>query len=317
MDLIINENEEQARELFHDIVVDASREIYESIMEEEMMMDDDDEMVGEAGDLLDEISAISAEEEGMMEDEEDDLAMDDYMADADDSFELDADDMEDDGEGEEVEDAVIRIEDKVDDTLDKLDQLMRDFEEIMGGGDDMADDDMDAEEDSEEEEIMEISSNTLYSAADKARDRANKFGDTTGLGDMEKIFRDKEEKFRTAAGKRTRDENRRNADLSPAQRRKLELEEAVQLQKVSVTHGDNGVQTKSTVAANSGQRGMASRPVAASTAVENGRAAPTTKDVKGAGSFKNAPGQKKQDLTSAPKPVTKDGSANDRSPVAK
>jgi hypothetical protein len=96
-----------------------------------------------------------------------------------------------------------------------------------------------------------------------------------------------------------------------------EVMEAVQLQKVSVTHGDNGVQTKSTVAANSGQRGMASKPVAASTTVETGRAAPTTKDVKGAGSFKNAPGQKKQDLSAAPKPVTKDGSSNDRSPVAK
>lgn len=248
MDLIINENEEQARELFHDIVVDASREIYESIMEEEMMDesmhgDDMDEgMGGQVGDLLDE---ISAEEEGMMEDEEDDLAMDAEMdmADADDSFELDADDMEDTDEGEEVEDAVIRIE-------DKLDQLMKEFESIMGGDDDMADEmddvEVDAEEDTEEE-VME----------------------------------------------------------------------AVQLQKVSVTHGDNGVQTKSTVAANSGQRGMASKPVHASTTVETGRAAPTTKDLKGAGSFKNAPGQKKQDLTSAPKPVTKDGSANDRSPVAK
>ena len=245
MDLIINENEEQARELFHDIVVDASREIYESIMEEEMMDesmhgdDMDDGIGGQVGGLLDE---ISAEEEGMMEDEEDDLAMNAEMdmADADDSFDLDADDMDDD-EGEEVEDAVIRIE-------DKLDQLMREFESIMGGDDDMADDmDGDMADDMDAEEVME----------------------------------------------------------------------AVQLQKVSVTHGDNGVQTKSTVAANSGQRGMASKPVAASTTVENGRAAPTTKDVKGAGSFKNAPGQKKQDLTSAPKPVTKDGSANDRSPVAK
>jgi hypothetical protein len=192
MDLIINENEEQARELFHDIVVDASREIYESIMEEEMMDDDmyDEGMGGQVGDLLDE---ISAEEEGMMEDEEELDAMDDEM------------DMADD-------------------------------DEVM---------EADAEEDSEE--VME----------------------------------------------------------------------AVQLQKVSVTHGDNGVQTKSTVAANSGQRGMASKPVAASTTTETGRTAPTTKDVKGAGSFKNAPGQKKQDLSAAPKPVTKDGSSNDRSPVAK
>ena len=43
IDLIINENEEQARELFHEIVVEKSREIYESIMEEEMMDEDDEE----------------------------------------------------------------------------------------------------------------------------------------------------------------------------------------------------------------------------------------------------------------------------------
>ena len=239
IDLIINENEEQARELFHDIVVDKSREIYESIMEEEMMDDDMYEnMGGQVGDLLDE---ISAEEEGMMEDEEDDLAMDAEMdmADADDSFELDADDMEDTEEGEEVEDAVIRIE-------DKLDQLMAEFESIMGGDADMSDEvAVDSEEDPEE--VME----------------------------------------------------------------------AVQLQKVSVTHGDNGVQTKSPVAANAGQAGMASKPVKASTTTETGRTAPTAKDVDGASKFKNAPGQKKQELTSAPKPVTKDGSAYNRSPVAK
>ena len=41
IDLIINENEEQAKDLFHDIVVEKSREIYESIMAEEAMDDDD------------------------------------------------------------------------------------------------------------------------------------------------------------------------------------------------------------------------------------------------------------------------------------
>ena len=242
IDLIINENTEQASDLFHDIVVEKSREIYESIMEEEMMDDDmyDEGMGGQVGDLMDE---IQSEEHGMMEDDEDVDAMDDEMdmADADDSFDLGDEDFGDDEGGEEVEDAVIRIE-------DKLDQLMAEFESIMGGDADMDDAEeveVDAEEDSEE--VME----------------------------------------------------------------------AVQLQKVSVTHGDNGVQTKSTVAANSGQRGMASKPVAASTTTETGRTAPTTKDVKGAGSFKNAPGQKKQELSAAPKPVTKDGSSNDRSPVAK
>jgi len=92
--------------------------------------------------------------------------------------------------------------------------------------------------------------------------------------------------------------------------------EAVQLQKVSVTHGDNGVQTKSTVAANSGQAGMDSKPVHFADGDEKGRSAPSTKDLPGAGKFKNAPGHKGQDLSAAPKPVTKDGSANDKSPVA-
>jgi hypothetical protein len=242
IDLIINENEEQASNLFHEIVIDKSREIYESIMEEEMMDDDmyGEGMGGQVGDLLDE---IESEESGMMEDDEELDAMDDEMdmADADDSFDLGDEDFGDEESGEEVEDAVIRIE-------DKLDQLMAEFESIMGGDADMADD------------------------AD--------MGDAD-MGDEEEVM------------------------------------EAVQLQKVSVTHGDNGVQTKSTVAANSGQRGMASKPVSASTTTETGRTAPTTKDLKGAGSFKNAPGQKKQDLTAAPKPVTKVGSSNDRSPVAK
>ena len=53
IDMIINENEEQARELFHEIVVEKSREIYESMMDEEEMMESGD-MVG---DLMDEVES--------------------------------------------------------------------------------------------------------------------------------------------------------------------------------------------------------------------------------------------------------------------
>ncbi len=243
INLIINEDEEQARELFHEIVVEKSREIYESIMEEEMVdegdmgdMGDDMEegMGGQVGDLLDE---INAEESGVTEEEEEEV------------FDLDSEEDEDMGgdEGEaseEVEDAVIRIE-------DKLDQLMAEFEEIMGGGDadlDAGDEGEEVEVDSEEEEAMM---------------------------------------------------------------------EAVQLQKVSVTHGDDGVQKKSPVAANSGKAGMDSKPVNFGGADEKGRTAPSVKDVEGASKFKNAPGHKSQDLSNAPKPVTKDGAAYDKSPVAK
>lgn len=70
IDLIINEQDEKARELFHEIVVEKSREIYESIMDEEVMgdMDESDEMVGEVGDLM---AEISAEESGDMTEAED------------------------------------------------------------------------------------------------------------------------------------------------------------------------------------------------------------------------------------------------------
>jgi len=67
IDLIINEQDEKARELFHEIVVEKSREIYESIMDEEMM-DEGGQMHGQVADLMDE---IDVEETGMNEEEED------------------------------------------------------------------------------------------------------------------------------------------------------------------------------------------------------------------------------------------------------
>lgn len=133
IDLIINEDEEQAKELFHDIVVEKSKEIYESIMEEEMMDDDLEEgMGGQVGDLLDE---INAEEEGVAEAEDDE----DIEVDSEEVFDIEGDE-EEDSSSEEVEDAVIRIE-------DKLDELMAEFEELMGKADDLEgrDDEMDAD----------------------------------------------------------------------------------------------------------------------------------------------------------------------------
>jgi len=162
IDLIINENEEQARELFHDIVVEKSREIYESMMADEEVVENFDGM-GESdqvGGLLDE---IGAEEEGMTE--EDDEFADIEMS----------DDDEEMGSEEEHEEA--ELEDRVVDLEDKLDELMAEFEELMGheeeemggdefGGDEeMGGDDMDmgdeemmeAADDEEEEESLEES----------------------------------------------------------------------------------------------------------------------------------------------------------------
>ena len=253
IELIINENEEQAKELFHDIVVEKSREIYENIMAEEAMEESMHDDMGEghpAGQVMDMLDEISAEEEDSMSEAEDDedIKFDDEAEEAGDELTHDMEAGRDEDAGEED------LEDRVVDIEDKLDMLMAKFEkEIMG------------DEGSEEE--IEVT------------------------GDEEA------------------------------------LAEAVQLQKVSVTHGDDGAQKKSPVTANSGAKGMDSKPVKFSgdhEAVPTGPKGPSNEyskkegELPGAGSFKNVPGGKaKVDLSAAPKPVTKDGSANSKSPVAK
>ena len=253
IDLIINENEEQARALFHDIVVEKSREIYESMMDEEGMMN---QPSGPVQDLLDE---IGSEEQGMSEAEDEEFDIADMDDDGEEAIDIEMDSEEGGEEG---------LEDRVVDLEDKLDQLMAEFEDIMGG-DDMGDDDMGDEE-----------------------------------GDMDDMAGD---------------------DMDDMGGEEDPMMEAITLKKVSVTHGDNGVQNKSTVDANSGQAGMDSRPVkfsGASESVPTGPKGPSNAyakgetSVKGAGSFKNAPAQNNADLTAAPKPVTKDEAGKVRSPVA-
>ena len=253
IDLIINENEEQARALFHDIVVEKSREIYENMMDEDDMMSNNPS--GQVEDLLDE---IGSEQSGMSEGEDEEFDIADMDDDGEETVDIDMDDEEGGEEG---------LEDRVVDLEDKLDQLMAEFEEIMGGDNDMGD------------------------MGDDEDDMGD-MGDDD-MGDM-------------------------GGEEDP-------MMEAITLKKVSVTHGDNGVQNKSTVDANSGQAGMDSRPVkfsGASESVPTGPKGPSNAyakgetSVKGAGSFKNSPAQNNADLTAAPKPVTKDEAGKVRSPVA-
>ena len=257
IDLIINENEEQARALFHDIVVEKSREIYEDIMSDEM--DEGMDPGGQVGQMMDE---ISAEEEGMTEEEDEEIDFDDEGDE--DIIDIEADgEMDHDEEGEE--DRLVSIE-------DKLDQLMAEFEQIMGNSDDeMADDEM---------------------ADDEMAD------DEMAMGDEEMAMGDEEGA----------------------------MMEAITLKKVSVTHGDNGQNTKSTSLNNSGQAGMDSRPVkfsGASEAVPTSPKGPSNfyskgeTQVKDANNWKNAPAQNNADLEKAPAPSKSQASGtNTKSPVA-
>jgi hypothetical protein len=81
---------------------------------------------------------------------------------------------------------------------------------------------------------------------------------------------------------------------------KLPMEEAVTLKAVpKPTHGDNGANNKSPVAANSGSKGAMAHPVKMTGDTAQGRPAPTAKDA--IGKVGNTPAQSTQE----PKPATK------------
>ena len=270
IDLIINENEEQARELFHEIVVEKSREIYENIMMDEMMADEG--MGGQVGDMMDEISAESS---GVVEGDEED-PMD--MGDEEEVVDIEADDESEGEEHEEIEDAVVRIE-------DKLDQLMAEFEQIMGGdeGDeeDFGDEEGDEEEmDAGEEDMME--------------------------GEEEDVTEGAED------------------DLEESEDLDEEVMEAITLKKVPVTHCDNGANAKSITLTQPKIKTPGVNPVkfsGASEAVPTSPKGPSNAyskgetQVKHAGQWKNAPAQAGQDLESAPKPKHGDNGVNTKSPL--
>ena len=156
LERLVNEDRAGAEELFHEIVVEKSREIYQNIIESEDQEEDDEEVEESADEDLDE----SSEEDDLDESEEDELdemfGLDEFEVEADPMMggdetddmigdvEMPAMDGEDGGEGD--------VEDRVADLEDALDSLKAEFEALMAdeaGEEDHSDMDMD-DEDSEE-----------------------------------------------------------------------------------------------------------------------------------------------------------------------
>ena len=138
IEYVINDEQAKARELFHEIVVEKSREIYEEMMQHDM--DEGDALGGDAVDEM--IDDIEVEETGLSEDDDEEVMGMDVEAD------VETDDAADDM-GDAMDDA--GLEDRVVDLEDKLDELMAEFEELMGDkgeeeADDMDMDGMDMEE---------------------------------------------------------------------------------------------------------------------------------------------------------------------------
>jgi len=148
IEYVINDEEAKAKELFHDIVVEKSRQIYENLMQEEAEeLDEADEAEDKEGqEDLDEAEEV---DEGAMGgdaaddliddvemEEESDMNMegeegDDEMGD-DEGGDFGGDDMggmDDMGGSDEpaTKDDIMNLE-------DKLDQLMAEFEDLMGDG---------------------------------------------------------------------------------------------------------------------------------------------------------------------------------------
>lgn len=137
IEFIINEQEEQARELFHQIVVAKSREIYESLI-------DETDIGGNAVEQL--ADEVTMDEEGMAEgeDEEGEIELggeedmgDDHHADV--------------GGEEELEDRVMDLEDALEELKAEFDALMADEAGEEEHQDGMTDPDFG---DEEAEEVM-------------------------------------------------------------------------------------------------------------------------------------------------------------------
>lgn len=262
IEFVINDEETKARELFHDIVVEKSRQIYEEMMQDEDLDESSNEDLEEAdvsddsedpleeqeaqlgGDKVDNLmNDVEAEEQGVAMEDDDMDDMDDGM-----------DDMGNMGGDEELEDRVVDLE-------DKLDELMAEFESLMGG--DEADMDMDMDMDTD----MDVDGMDNQEVVDDELETEGMFNENVSLKAVPKP-----------------------------------------------THGDNGTNSKSPVAANSGARGAMAKPVMSKGDGGNGRPAPTAKEA--IGRVGNTPAQSTQKPSPATKPnLGQAAGVNTKSPL--
>jgi hypothetical protein len=283
IEYVINDEEAKAKELFHDIVVEKSREIYENLMDETEELDEEsdserddhaekagkkvakdieyDELHEEDDEELDENYGMEEELMNDVETEEEGISMEEESdAEFDDKAENDGEEMTHDMEAGHNEEG--DIEDRVVDLEDKLDELMAEFESLMGGDG--------IESDLAGEEGNEIEGDAM--AAD----------DTMAFDTDESMME--------------------NVTLAAAPK--------------PVTTEPAGTNTKSTTAANSGAAGMASSPVKMTGDTAQGRPAPKAGEL--IGKVQNTPASGDKKLSPATKPVTTQAAGvNTRTPFPK
>ena len=232
LELLVNEDKDAAEKLFHEIVVEKSRDIYEGLLEDDKDVDEaTDEEVDEATD--EEVDEASDEEvdEASDEEVEEGFDLDEFEVEADpieavggdagDDLEAALSGMGDEGgDDEEGEEPEGDVEDRVEDLEDALDDLKAEFEKMMAG-----DDEEPGDEEPEEESALP------FEASDEEVDEASD----------EEVEEATDEEVEESKNPKSAGE---------------EMREYVE--KVSAKMGDNGANTKSTVASPNNMGGDAS-----------------------------------------------------------
>ena len=276
LEYLVNEDSEKAEEIFHEIVVEKSRQIYEELLAEELAEDSDEEV--EEGDdeeveESDDEEVEEAEEEEVEENDEDleeDFDLDEFDVeeapmggDAADDMEMDmdmdaGDDMDMDDEGDmdmDMDGDEPATQDDIKDLEAELADLKAEFEELMADKD-MDDEDMDMGSEEGDDE-MDMDDEEMEKEADEYEDFEESSDEEVEEADDEEV-------------------GENNLPLTAAEQMREYVE------KVSASMGDNGAYTKSPIAGKNDMGGDASNLVQGGEAdtkgTTGGLAAPSTKE---------------------------------------
>ena len=236
LERLINEDKEGAEAIFHELVVEKSRDIYESLLEDDEDIEEasDDEEVDEASkdEEEDEDKVDEASDEDTDEETNEDFNLDEFEVEADPMAAMGGDPADDmmgdiemagDEEGEEGPEG--DVEDRVEDLEDALDELKAEFEKLMAG-----------EEGEEEHGDMDMG------------------GDEEGDEGEEDEGDEEKEAFNFGEAKEKKDDKK--ADKKSEKKSSAEqMREYVE--KVTATMGDDGANTKSIVASKNDMGGTA------------------------------------------------------------
>jgi len=266
LERLINEDKAGAEELFHEIVVEKSRDIYEGLLENDLDDEEVDEATDEEVDESDdeEVDEATDEEVDESDDEEVDegFDLDEFEVEGDDEPEMDMDepemdmdepemdDMDDDDEegSDDPEEAAM---DAMDDLSAALKKLQDEFDNLVG----------DKGDDEGEDEAMDQTDAFIDDVADEAAFEEDEVEEATD----EEVDEATDEEVDESVTPKSETEQMREY-----------------VEKITATMGDNGDNTKSPVAGKNDMGGDASNLVqggdGGNGGTQGGLAAPTPKE---------------------------------------